>query len=172
MYLEPPHRCPVLFLFSGVFIFFSPQRALWVRGRLANNGKQSHGEYQRPGKCVHGQSPLQVRLNNNANRRRKEKEKIKHSNKTTKKRCCTQQRYPGRRYPHDPDLRPTLPAPSACYLLHTGLPKVFSPATANALLFFVVSLLGISVPAAFHQRFRTGYVFQWADLREQQIVNL
>ncbi|MGH0140575.1 UNVERIFIED_CONTAM: hypothetical protein FKN15_033781 [Acipenser sinensis] len=54
----------------------------------------------------------------------KEKRKIKHSNKTTKKRCCTQQRYPGRRYPHDPDLRPTLPAPSACYLSHTGLPKV------------------------------------------------
>ncbi|MGH0164795.1 UNVERIFIED_CONTAM: hypothetical protein FKN15_049696 [Acipenser sinensis] len=70
----------------------------------------------------------------------------------------TQQRYPSRRYPHDSDLRPTLPAPSACYLLHTGLPKVFSPATANALFFFVVSLLGISVPAAFHQRFRTGYV--------------
>ncbi|MGH0152340.1 UNVERIFIED_CONTAM: hypothetical protein FKN15_022205 [Acipenser sinensis] len=38
-----------------------------------------------------------------------------------------------------------------------GAAQGFSPATANALLSFV-SHLGISVPAAFHQRFRTGYV--------------
>ncbi|MGH0186367.1 UNVERIFIED_CONTAM: hypothetical protein FKN15_020199 [Acipenser sinensis] len=42
-----------------------------------------------------------------------------------------------------------------------GAAQGFSPATANALLSFCfVSLVGISVPAAFHQRFRTGYVFR------------
>ncbi|MGH0185805.1 UNVERIFIED_CONTAM: hypothetical protein FKN15_019099 [Acipenser sinensis] len=44
-----------IFVFAGAVLFFSPQMALCVRGLLASDGKQNHGEYQRSGKPLHRQ---------------------------------------------------------------------------------------------------------------------